>query len=509
MNRRDFMKFGALALSPVVLKYLNEATTTSPPISFDIEVLSDAGVGHVLWESKAYPKSETIQTDTLIVGGGMAGLSAAYQLRAQNFLLCELSDFLGGTSAAYYHKDQYFAQGAHYDLAYPSYYGQEVLDMLYELDIIDYKNNSNTWEFVDKQYTIQPERESVSFDNGIIRKDVLPEGSARTAFYNLIKEYQGKMPLPTRLIDPELSHLNQLTFKKFLEQKIELDDAFLRGIDYAMMDDWGGTAAEVSALAGIHYYACRPYINNDPELISPPEGNAFFAQKMIEKLPQEALLTNRLVRAIRKEKDSFIVDVVDVKQAKQCQIVAKKIVYAAQKHALKYIYPQGYQQFNQTTYAPWVVINIILNQPTTDPVYWQNEFLSGEKSFMGFVDSAAQFQPFTKRRTLTAYYCLEPKDRKSLLTLNEKSSEWVDKTVEYIEAALQKPIRPTIEKVFIKVMGHAMPIPTPHYLLQQPNQTANQDGIAYAGVDTGRLPLLFEALDSGIQAAKALSLLNL
>lgn len=508
MNRRDFVKFGALALSPVVLKYLNEATTPNPAASFDIEVLSDAGVGHVLWESKTYPRGTNLETDTLIVGGGMAGLSAAYQLRNQDFLLCELSDFLGGTSAAHSHKDQYFAQGAHYDLAYPDYYGSEVLDMLYDLNIIDYKSTEKTWEFVDKQYTIKAERESISFDNGVFRKDVLPEGAMRDAFYALIKTYQGKMPLPTRLIHAQFHVLNNITFKDFLDEKLTLNEAFFNAVDYAMMDDWGGTSAEVSALAGLHYYACRPYINEDPELISPPEGNAFFAQRIIQKLPQEALLSNRLVRAIHKDNDGFRVEVVDVKASQQFQITAKKIVYAAQKHALKYIYPAAYPKFNANIYAPWVIVNIILNQPTTDQVYWQNEFLSGEKAFMGFVDSAAQFQPFTKRRTLTAYYCLEPKDRKSLLKLNEQASEWVDKTIGYIEAALQKPIRSTIEKVFIKVMGHAMPIPTPEYLLQDHNQQAHETGIAYAGVDAGRLPLLFEALDSGIQAVHALKKLG-
>ena len=45
-----------------------------------------------------------------------------------------------------------------------------------------------------------------------------------------------------------------------------------------------------------------------------------------------------------------------------------------------------------------------------------------------------------------------------------------------------------------------MPIPKPGYLTKSRNLSI--DGLAFAGADTGRLPLLFDALESGIQAAK-------
>ena len=57
-----------------------------------------------------------------------------------------------------------------------------------------------------------------------------------------------------------------------------------------------------------------------------------------------------------------------------------------------------------------------------------------------------------------------------------------------------------VEGCCIKVMGHAMPIPAPGYLLKDANNASNAEMI-YAGVDNGRLPLLYEALDSGLQAA--------
>ena len=61
---------------------------------------------------------------------------------------------------------------------------------------------------------------------------------------------------------------------------------------------------------------------------------------------------------------------------------------------------------------------------------------------------------------------------------------------------IKEPIRP--EAAFIHVMGHAMSIPTPHYLFNTYPEIGN---FKFAGADTGRLPLLFEAIDSGIMAA--------
>ncbi len=506
MKRRNFIKLGALALSPVLIKSLNDwMNSYHQKADFDIEILSDAGVGHLLWESKSYPIGNELTTEYLIVGGGIAGLSAAYQLREEDFLLCELSERLGGSSSSNYHKDQHFAQGAHYDLAYPAYYGKELLQVLFDLNIIDFDTAKQTWTFVDRHFLIDPTRESISFDKGQKRADVLPEGKTKERFEALLRPFIGHMPMPTWSIDPAYHYLNEMTFYHFLMDKLQPDPHFMQAIDYAMLDDWGGTAKEVSALAGIHYYTCRPYFDGNPELFSPPEGNAYFAQKFISKIPQQRLKNNHLVRQINKTATGFEVMVVDIKQQQQIKINTTKIVYAAHKHTLKYIYPAAYPAFQSIEYAPWVAMNIILNTKTTEKVFWQNEYLSGDSNFMGFVDSASQFNTLTnERRTLTAYYCLKPSDRKALLKIDQTAPTLVAQTIEYIEEVFGKSITPQIEKVYLKVMGHAMPIPAPNYLLRDFNKEAAITGIAFAGVDGGRLPLFFEAADSGLQAAKIL-----
>ena len=68
-----------------------------------------------------------------------------------------------------------------------------------------------------------------------------------------------------------------------------------------------------------------------------------------------------------------------------------------------------------------------------------------------------------------------------------------------MRAMVKGPIQP--EAAFIHVMGHAMSIPTPHHLFKTYPEMGN---FKFAGADSGRLPLLFDAIDSGIMAATSL-----
>ena len=59
-----------------------------------------------------------------------------------------------------------------------------------------------------------------------------------------------------------------------------------------------------------------------------------------------------------------------------------------------------------------------------------------------------------------------------------------------------------ILKAIVHPIGHGMPIPEPGYVGDNLNDRIPFPNFAVAGVDHGRLPLFFEALDSGIEAAK-------
>lgn len=498
MKRRDFIQISSLSLAALLVDGCN--TTRE----YNVEFLNDMAVGHLAFESNQFPITKNLHTKFLIVGGGIAGMTAAFQLRNKDFLLFELSNLLGGSSAGSNYQDVPLCHGAHYDLSYPSYYGQETLSMLEELKIIGFSEFSNSWNFVDKKYLIPKNIESQTFALDTFRKDVLPDGSAKIEFIELMKSFSGKMPMPTRLIDSNLYYLNDITFLEWLKQKISLNQAFIEGLDYHMKDDYGAGTDQVSALAGIHYFACRPYYSKPVELFSPPEGNSYFINKIYDQLPTEHVFTSHLVKRILETEGGFDVDVVDAVRREVIKVACDKIIYAGHKHSLKFIFPRDYHLFHKTQYAPWVVVNIIIKKPWVKEAFWQNEILSDDTSLLGFVDSKAQFSNNEQNRVFTVYFCFKPEEREMMSLIEDRKHVFIAQVLSHLEKYFNKAIENQIEKVVIKQMGHAMPIPIQGYLFNDANDLRSNKNLVYAGVDNGRLPLLFEAIDSGISAIEVL-----
>lgn len=492
MKRRKFIRNTAFGST---LPFWLQQCDFKSNANFPIEVHSDHHAGHLLFESQNWSESKAEYTSLVIVGGGLSGLAAAYKYRDQDFQLFELSDRLGGTASSRSFQEVDFCQGAHYDLDYPEYYGEEVLSMLEELQIIEYQKWKKAWSFRDRQHLIPSTRRQQCYQHGVIRGDVIPEGEQKKKFLSIMEPFLGEMKLPTTLIKEDLRYLDELNFVDFLAQKMEIDDSFRRYLDYHMMDDYGGTATQVSALAGIHYFMCRPYYREPVSLFSPPSGNDYFVKKIATNLPLTRLKSNHLVASIEGQKGGFTVRVLDILNKRIRNIQTDRVVYAGQKHALKYVYPKEYPVFEDNLYAPWMVINFFTGQEPKKYGFWQNEYLGEDPAFLGFIDSSVQDRNSLKgRRVLTAYYCLKPQDREVLKTIPENKDRIVAETLEKIESLLKEEL--SVDAAFIKVMGHAMPIPQPGYLFSKKDPDTQ---ITYAGVDNGRLPLLFEALDSGLQ----------
>ncbi|MFY0689192.1 MAG: NAD(P)-binding protein [Cyclobacteriaceae bacterium] len=491
MKRRKFIHH---SIAGATLPFWLQACDSISADSFPIDVQSDYEAGHLIMESADWMKRKPIETDVLIVGGGASGVAAAYAHRKQDYLLVELSNRMGGTAGTVNHRGTQICQGAHYELAYPDNYGEEVLQLLESLNIIKYESWRKLWTFTDSQHIIPYQRRQQCFINGEITTDVLPDGAEKMRFLDFLSQYRDKMPLPSRLASENERLLNDITFTQFLSP-LNLSPSFIRGLDYHMMDDYGGTCHQVSAFAGIHYFMCRPYYQQTVDLFSPPVGNAYFINRMLAQLSPEKIRTHQLVKSIVKSGERYQAEVLDVNQKYRYIINANKIVYAGQKHALKYIFEEESRRFNND-YAPWMVINIVC--PKEEGVYgfWQNEFLGENPSFLGFIDSSVQ-DTAAPYRIFTAYYCLKPSDRAYLTTIEENKKRIVDETIQYITRALRQSISPLA--AYIKIMGHAMAIPKPGYLFKDANNQPDAQ-MTYAGIDNGRLPLLYEALDSGLQS---------
>jgi hypothetical protein len=124
---------------------------------------------------------------------------------------------------------------------------------------------------------------------------------------------------------------------------------------------------------------------------------------------------------------------------------------------------------------------------------------------IGFVDSGSQFTEPGTLRILTVYFCLDPANRIVLADIEKSKENFCAPVIGLISEYFGVKLEVLIEEIYIRIFGHAMPIPVPGFLFKDQNAARSFENFVYAGVDNHRLPLFFEALDSGIQAAKMIN----
>jgi len=506
MNRRDFLKFSSLALFPI---WACQEKVLENSKRYNFEINSDMSVGHLLFESASFPQKRVLEREYFIVGGGVAGVSAGFLLRDKSLVLCELSDRLGGSASNRVFNGVTFSQGAHYDLNYPPYFGKETLQLLYDAKIIKFDNLTQTWGFIDKKYYIEEAKNTACLYQNQFYESVFINDQEAEQFLKIVEQFTGKLLLPTRLIAPEFQYLDKISFADYLQkEKISVSETLQKAIDYQMIDDFGGTSQEISAMAGLFYYAGRKYSDDRFADFSPPEGNSYFIQKFVQHFPNDSIFLNHLVKKITETKTGFTVEVIDTAEKEIVFFKVKKIIYAGHKHALKYIYPPDASLFASNRYAPWLVVNLVFDKDTfNEEAFWQNEILTGKKGFLGFVDSFSQKTDNKYYRVLSAYYCLAESERSQLREIEKYAPKIIENTLLKIASHFQVKqsyLEKKLNKSFLKVMGHAMPIPYPNYLFQNKNTNRSNKNLVYAGVDSGRLPLFFEAVDSGVEAVQIL-----
>ncbi len=500
-SRRQFLKLSAAALTVAA------ASGCRAPLADDYSITVEDSLlrGHLLFEAATFPRDpEPVRREILVVGGGIAGLAAACRLHPREVVVCEIGAMLGGSSAS--GRDSsgvLFAQGAHYDLGYPRGYGEDVLGFLESAGLISYSNTREFWEFSDRQYLIEAARESRTWDGKSWREDPIPSSAEGQRLVEALDTFRGKMPQPTRLIKSEYRGYDRISFAEWLSTLNLTAPELRRGIDYQMRDDYGAAADRVSALAGIHYYQCRPYYHQKLAHFSPPEGNGYFVNRMVTMLPSQSLLTDHLVASIQPEGSGFKVDVLDLAQRRWRSFSVDGVVYAGQKHALKYTFKPDAGLFSANHYAPWLSVSFVL-EGYRGPVFWQNEVLGEDPDFLGFTNSRAQHGA-GEPTVLTAYICLAEQARKTLIEIKNNPRPWTQATLQSIQSALGQRVDRLVRRAYVKLHGHAMPIPVPGYLFRDANEARSQARLVHAGVDNGRLPLLFEALDSGLGAADLLA----
>lgn len=229
--------------------------------------------GHALRDHHALPSpTASHRTGVLILGSGVAGLSAGWQLARggrKDYMLLAGPEHYGNAAAGAFGTRR-FPRGAHY-LPLPSMESTHVREMLAEAGVIESGPFAER-PYYDERVLVHAPDERL-FVDGQWQEGLLPhagrtvEGGQQTRFFQHVEQLKttrggdGRrvfcIPVALSSNDPAWRALDRLTFARWLDQQGYRAPGLRTYLDYCCRDDFGVSAAEVSAWAGLHYFAAR------------------------------------------------------------------------------------------------------------------------------------------------------------------------------------------------------------------------------------------------------------
>ena len=455
-------------------------------------------VGHRIRDGGGFPRpTEVEKVPIVIVGGGIAGLSAAWRLQKRgfnDFVLLEMEDQAGGNSRYGEDPSTAYPWGAHY-IPIPDRRIPLVEELFEELGVL----RNGRW---DTQH-ISREPLHRLFINGGWQPELEPGPEAPQLdrdqfdrFWERMEYFRqgGELTIPIRQ-PVETAYLDQLSMKSWMIQEGFFSERLLWYVDYGCRDDYGTSSAETSAWAGIHYFAARS--EDDAGFLTWPEGNGWIVKRLLEIVGAKVRTGSPVVRISRYGKRLMVA-------TPQRTYDCERVIFAAPTFLAPYLIPELDLDTSGFVYVPWYTANLVLDRPTAGPApAWEN--LIYNSPGLGYVDARHQRGGGEGRTVWTYYRALTEASpataRQSLL-----DTPWEVRVDEVFDdlAQAHPDIRDCVERVDIMRMGHAMISPRTGFLTSPQRQAiANLEGpIQFANSDLSGISIFEEAQYRGVQAAE-------
>lgn len=458
-------------------------------------------IGHRLRDRGTFrsaPRTEALPI--VIVGGGMAGLCAAWRLDKRgfcDFALIEMEQQAGGNSRWGENEVSAYPWGAHY-VPVPDKNAALVRELFEELGVL----KDGVWE---ERYLCFTPQERL-FLHGRWQEGIVPETAASAQDHADIERFEktisemrgtGQFTIPLRDNVGDTS-LDRMTFAEWLSS-YRFESPYLRWyVDYACRDDYGARASATSAWAGLHYFAARPAEADDDGPLTWPEGNGWIARRLIAKL-QPHIRTGSPVYAIAREGKKWRV------RTENVDYLAERVIFAAPTFLAPYLI-EGAPKPDGFVYSPWLTANLTLDRLPAErgsEHAWDNVIY--DSPALGYVVATHMSLRTVESRSIWTYYWAladSTPDQSRRMLLDKDWAYWRDA----ILTDLSKPhpdIRQCVARIDIMRMGHAMARPVPGFL-SSPSRlrfATGWSGIAFANSDLSGLSLFEEAQARGVAAA--------
>jgi predicted NAD/FAD-dependent oxidoreductase len=530
--RRRSLLLGALAAS------LAACRPSAQPHWSGGWVGADAARGHRLRDLRPAPLAAPAlqrRAGVLIVGAGIAGLGAAralMQAGIDDVHVFDLENGAGGNSRGHAIDGIACPLGAHY-LPLP---GERALEVIELLEAFGLRRTERGRPVHDERALCHSPQERLFVDGGwhdglLPLPEVLPanERVATERDYRLFADAVTRLgagaayavPTARAAWTPQHDALDRRTFAAWLDAEGLFAPALRWYLDYCCRDDYGAGAAQVSAWAGLHYFASRhgfhaPGDGADERegVLTWPEGNAWLVRRLAAPLGERFHAASVALRVVE-ERHAVSVDLWNDAEQRLERWQAPQVVLAlplfAAARLLASPSPALVAAVRAMRHAPWLVANLHLREALDDrpgaAPAWDN--VAYGSPTLGYVDAGHQsLLPYAGPTVLTAYWALGGDTPAELAAqrarlLDGPWRRWAEAVLADLER-MHPDLPDKLTRIDLMRYGHAMSIPLPGVrgsaalaALAQP-----QERVHHAHADLSGYSVFEEALYHGARAAR-------
>jgi len=510
---------------------------------------ASSAIGHKLRAGTFPEPGRTVHTDVVIVGGGIAGLSAGYTLAKagkSDFLLLELEGQTGGNSCGGKNEISAFPWGAHY---VPLLTQESTVARKLFVDFGVIKGYDNAGLPIYDEYFLCADPHERLYMRGRWQDGLVPatgigaevEAEYKRFFglmegYKKLKGRDGKkafaIPLDKSSQDAELLALDNITMLAWMKGHDFVSEELLWYANYCCRDDFGTTLEVTSAWAGIHYFASRSGQAANAgaaDVITWPQGNGWLADKLASPISGN-LHTAALVYRVTEHGKGAVVEYWDQKTGESVRVEAKAVIMAVPRFVAARLLQPSRPEINVAelasasrssaplsssprssapwSYAPWVVANITLNKLPEGrgaSLAWDNVAYRGD--MLGYVNATHQIPQMHPTQTVLTYYWplshLPPEEaRKEALA--RSYAEWQKLFLDAL-LSLHPELEGQVQRLDVWVWGHAMVRPVTGFIWGKHRAQALQQHppILMAHSDMSGISIFEEACTHGVRAAES------
>ena len=499
-----------------------------------------AKTGHLLRGGMTFPTpTSTEKKRVVIVGGGISGLAAAWWLtrrgmRRDEVLLLELEDEFGGSSRGGANGASAYPWGAHY-LPIPGGDAVYVRTFLEQLGVINGYDDGGSPIYDESSLCAAP-RERLML-HGRWQEGLVPSLGATPDDHRQYKEFGAAMrryhtavgndgkrafviPVDLSSSDPEYRNLDRLSMTDLMAQRGWNSPYLAWYVNYCCRDDFGTTADQTSAWAGVHYFAARNGAAANAEenaVLTWPEGN-FRLVRGLRELSSGEMRAGALVFDVTNGASATTVDYFDVAAQRTHRIEAETVIFAAPRFVAAHVLadyrsapPAWTADFS---YAPWMVANITLeNLPDGEKgeesrawrFAWDN--VSYTSDSLGYVHAAHQSLAAYHRETVLTHYWpltdVEPRHARAT-ALARSPESWRDQILADL-SHMHPGIDQHVRQIDVWLWGHGMIRPTVGFIWGNGRDMARASvgRVHFAHSDMSGISIFEEAQYRGVKAAEA------